>query len=64
MNTPKIRGPGIVQDGSPTRWTATGDGESVGWREVWAKNVVDALEALQARAAKMARARGTQEDDS
>jgi hypothetical protein len=64
MNTPKIRALGIVQDGSPTRWKATGDVEGIGWLEAWGTSLVDALMALQARAAEMAREQGTAAEES
>jgi hypothetical protein len=35
MNTPKIRRLGIMQDGFPTRWKATGEVEGVRWLEAW-----------------------------
>ena len=62
MNTPKIRGLGIVQHGSLTRGQATGYGEGIGWIEAWGTTLIERMEALQARAAKMAMANGTEED--
>jgi hypothetical protein len=35
LNTPEIRGLGIVQDGFTGRWKATGELEGVGWLEAW-----------------------------
>jgi hypothetical protein len=64
LNTPKIRWLGIVQDGSPTRWKATGEVEGIGWLEAWRTSIVDALQALQARAAEMAREKGATEEDT
>jgi hypothetical protein len=64
MNTPKIRGLGIVQDGSPIRWKAMGYVEGVSWLETWGTTLVEALEALQARAAEMAVEKGTEEEES
>jgi hypothetical protein len=43
MSTPKIEGLGIVQDGSPTRWKATGYVEGVGWLEAWGTTLVEAM---------------------
>jgi hypothetical protein len=60
MNTPKIRGLGVVQEGSPTRWNATGAVEGLGGLEAWGTSVVDALTALQTRAAE----NGTRAGDS
>jgi hypothetical protein len=48
----KIQALGIVQDGSPTRWKATGYVEGVGWLEAWGKSLIGAMEALQALAAQ------------
>jgi hypothetical protein len=64
MNTPKIRALGIVQDSSPTRWKAIGEVQGIGWLEAWGTSLIDALKALQARAADMAREQGTTEEDS
>lgn len=64
MNPPKIRGLKIVQEGSPTRWKATGEVEGIGWLEAWGTSLVDALTALQTCAAEMAREKGTAAEDS
>jgi hypothetical protein len=64
MNTPKIQGIGMVQDGSPTRWKATGEVEGVGWLEAWGSSLVEALEALQALAARIGAEKRQQEEDS
>jgi hypothetical protein len=53
MSTPKIRGLGIIQDGFSMRWKATGEVEGVGWLEAWGKTLVEAMEALQALAARL-----------
>jgi hypothetical protein len=42
----------IVEEGSPTRWKATGYVEGVGWLEAWGTSLVAAMEALQALAAQ------------
>jgi hypothetical protein len=47
MTTPKIQALGIVQDGSPTRWKATGFVDSVGWLEAWGPSLIEAMETLQ-----------------
>jgi hypothetical protein len=52
MSPPKIQGLGIVQDGSPTRWKATGEVEGVGWLDAWGTTLLNAMEAVQARAAQ------------
>jgi hypothetical protein len=64
LNTPKIRGLGVVQDGAPTRWNATGAVEGLGRLETWGTSLVDALTALQTRAAEMAREQGTAAEHS
>ena len=48
----KIQALGIVQDGTPTRWKATGHVEGLGWLEAWGTSLIDAMEALQALAAE------------
>jgi hypothetical protein len=64
MTTPKIRGLGIVQDDFTMRWKATGYVEGLGWLEAWGNTLVEAMEALQTRAATMAMEMETQEGDS
>jgi hypothetical protein len=64
MTTSKIRGLGIVQDGSPTRWKASGDVEGIRWLEAWGTSLIDALKALEARAVEIACEQGTTEEDS
>ena len=58
MNTPKIQALGITQEGSATRWKATGYVDGVGWLEAWGKSLIDAMEALQALAAERVAQRG------
>ena len=48
MSTPKIQALGITQEGSPTRWKATGYVDGIGWLEAWGTMLIDAMEALQA----------------
>jgi hypothetical protein len=63
MNPPNIRGLGIIQDGFTRRWKATGEVEGVGWLEAWGATLVEAMEALQALAARhVAEKRPTVED--
>jgi len=62
MNTLKIHGLGIVQDGSPTRWEATGYVGGIGWLEARGTTLVEAMEALQARVAKIVAEQATEED--
>ncbi len=50
MTTPKIQALGITQEGSSTRWKATGYVDGVGWLEAWGKSLIAAMEALQALA--------------
>jgi len=52
MTPPKIQALGIVQDGAPTRWHATGYVEGVGWLEAWGPTLIAAMERLQALAAQ------------
>jgi hypothetical protein len=52
--TVKIQALGIVQDGSPTRWKATGHVEGIGWLEARGRSLIEALAALQALAAERA----------
>ena len=52
MTTPKIQAPGITQEGSSTRWKATGYVDGVGWLEAWGTTLIAAMEALQALAVK------------
>jgi hypothetical protein len=48
----KIKALGITQEGSPTRWKATGHVDGVGWLEAWGTSLIDAMEALQTLAAQ------------
>jgi hypothetical protein len=57
-NTPKIQALGITQQGSPTRWKATGYVEGVGWLEARGPTYIEAMEALQALAAQRVAQRG------
>jgi hypothetical protein len=50
MTPPKIQALGITQEGSPTRWRATGYVEGIGWLEAWGPSLIAAWEALQALA--------------
>jgi hypothetical protein len=47
MTPPTIQALGITQEGSPTRWRATGSVEGIGWLEAWGTSLIGALEALQ-----------------
>jgi hypothetical protein len=51
MNTPTIQASGITQEGSSTRWKASGYVDGVGWLEAWGTTLIEAMEALQALAA-------------
>jgi hypothetical protein len=59
-----MRGLGITQDGFTKRWKAIGEVEGIGWLEAWGTSLVDALKALQTRAAEMAGEKGTAAEDS
>ena len=50
MIPPTIQGLGVTQEGSPTRWKATGVVEGLGWLEAWGTSLPAALKALQALA--------------
>jgi hypothetical protein len=63
VSTPKIRGLGIVQDGFTKRWRATGEVEGLGWLEAWGSTLIEAMETLQALAAKMEGEKDTEEGD-
>jgi hypothetical protein len=52
MAMPLIQALGITQQGSPTRWKATGYVEEIGWLEAWGKSLIEAMDALQALAAQ------------
>jgi hypothetical protein len=52
MTTQNIQALGITQEGSATRWKATGYVDGVGWLEVWGTSLFGAMEALQALAAQ------------
>jgi len=57
-NTPKIQALGITQEGSSTRWKATGYVEGVGWLEAWGTTLIAAMEAVQVLAAQRVAQRG------
>ena len=61
MTPPKIQALGITQQGSPTRWKATGDVVGIGWLEAVGTSLIGAMEALQALAAERV-AQQAQED--
>jgi hypothetical protein len=52
MTAPKIQALGITQEGSTTRWRATGYVAGVGWLEAWGPSLIEAMETLQALAEK------------
>jgi hypothetical protein len=52
MTAPTIQALGITQQWSTTRWKATGYVEGIGWLEAWGTSLIDAMEALQALAAR------------
>jgi len=58
MNTPKIQALGIAQQGSPTRWKATGYVDGIGWLEARGTSLIAAMEALQVLAAQRVAERG------
>jgi hypothetical protein len=52
MTIPKIPALGIVQQGAPTRWKATGYVDGIGWLEARGRTLIEAMERLQALAAE------------
>jgi hypothetical protein len=64
MSTPKVQALGIIQDSFTKCWKATGEVEGVGWLEVWGSTSVEAREALQAKAGRVATERRPQEENS
>jgi hypothetical protein len=65
MTTPKlIQALGITQEGSATRWKATGYVDGVGWLEAWGTSLIDAMGQLQALAAERVAEQGEEEQVS
>jgi hypothetical protein len=64
METPNIRGLGIVPDRFSGRWKATGYIEHMGWIEAWGATLVEAMEALQTRAARCVAEQSQPEEDA
>jgi hypothetical protein len=64
MNTPEIRALGIVQDSFTQRWKARGEVEGVGWLEAWGSALVEAMEALQAKARRVTAEQKPPEEES
>lgn len=52
MIPPTIQALGVTQEGSPTRWKATGYVEGIGWLEARGISLITAMKALQALAAQ------------
>jgi hypothetical protein len=52
MTTPEIQTLGITQEGSPTRWKASGSVDGVGSLEAWGTSLVDAMEVVHTLAAQ------------
>jgi hypothetical protein len=52
VTPPPIQALGITPDWFGTRWQATGSVAGVGWLEAWGPSLVEAMEALQAIAAR------------
>jgi hypothetical protein len=61
MDTPKIQALGIVQEPWSMRWHATGHVDGVGWLEARGRTLIEAMEALQAKAAERVAQRGEEE---
>jgi hypothetical protein len=62
MNLPDIRGLGVVQDGFTKHRKTISEVEERGWREASGAPLMEAMEALQARAAEIVREKGAEED--
>jgi hypothetical protein len=52
MTPPTIQALGVTQEGSPSRWRATGYVEGIGWLEARGISLITAMKALQALAAQ------------
>jgi hypothetical protein len=52
MTPPNIQAIGVTQEGSPTRWRATGYVKGVGWLDAWGTSLIGAMETLQALTAQ------------
>jgi hypothetical protein len=52
MTPPKIQALGVTQEGSPSRWRATGYVEGRDWLEARGISLITAMKALQALAAQ------------
>jgi hypothetical protein len=63
MNGPKIQALGVTQQGSATRWKATGYVDGMGWLAAWGTSLINALEALQALAARRVAEREVEEPE-
>lgn len=59
-----MRGLGMRQDSFSLRWKATSEGEGVGWLEAWGATLVEAMEALQARAARRVAEKSQPKEDA
>jgi hypothetical protein len=59
---PKVQALGIVQDGPPHRWKATGFVEGIGWLEARGTTMMEAMDALHARVEKVVKEKATEED--
>jgi hypothetical protein len=61
MTSPKIQSLGIVQEPWSRRWKAIGYVDSVGWLEALRRTLIEAMEALQALAAKRVAEQGDEQ---
>jgi hypothetical protein len=64
MGALESRALGIVQDNFTMRWKARGELEGIGWLEAWGNTLVEAMEALQAKAATVIAAKGQQKAEA
>jgi hypothetical protein len=60
---PTIQGLGVMQEGAPTRWRATGCVDGVGCLKACGTSLVAAMEALQALATQRVAERAEGEGD-
>jgi hypothetical protein len=61
---PKIQALGIVQDGPPNRWKATGFVKGIGWLEARGTTMMEAIDALHTRVEKIVSEKATEEEDA
>ena len=58
MTSPKIDAISIVQCPHTQRWKAHGHVDGIGWLEAWGKSLIEAMEAMEKKAAERVAERG------